>query len=627
MADRKKWQDILIIVFLGLYPLRHIGIGLDLWDTGYNYANFLYMGTEHMDDMWLFATYLSNAVGHLFTKLPGGGTLIGMNFYTGLCVSVLAVAGYLFCTRTLKMEKLPVFIGEFAAVSLCWCPTALLYNYLTYVLLAACVMLLYPGLTKDSARHLFGAGVCLGANVLVRFSNLPEAALIVAVWGYAFLETEEKKDRRLISRIVRYTLWCLGGYLTALAVLLGYIHFRYGIDAYVSGVVRLFAMTDTATDYQSASMIKKMLNEYVTNLYWVARIGVIVLAGIAGFAAAGVLEQRLLRRTREQENTKDGRLRLFAGGALRGAWCAVTALMVCWLYYRGFCSTEFYTYGPVLRPGVSFLTLTLGIAVIRILQRNVGKEEKLFGGLMILVVLLTSIGSNNGVMPSWNNLFLAAPYTFRMSAKFIRSAGDYFVGKGKRIRIIFFPAKTVLTALLAVFLFQSAGFGWCFVFAEATGVQNAVATVDNNQALKGVKMPPEKAQWMTQISAYVQERELEGQEVILFGWIPSLSYYLKMPSAFNPWSDLASYGTDVMAQELAQLDKGGETPVIMVENDYMQYMTMGREALSESGVLSEKRLETIGKEESKIDLLKEFIERNDYQVTFSNDKFTVLEKN
>lgn len=72
------WQSCFYIL------LRHIWIGLDLWDTGYNYANFQYMGLEHMDSMWLFSTYLATAVGHLLSFLPGAKTLLGMNLYTGL---------------------------------------------------------------------------------------------------------------------------------------------------------------------------------------------------------------------------------------------------------------------------------------------------------------------------------------------------------------------------------------------------------------------------------------------------------------------------------------------------------------------------------------------------------------
>ena len=128
---RENLLENLFIVILVFYPLRHVNWGLDLWDTGYNYANFQYMGTEHMDSMWLFSTWLSNALGNLLMKLPSAGSLMGMNFYTGLLVSLLAVAGYFFCTRKLRMPGWAAFVGELAAISLCWCPTALLYNYLT----------------------------------------------------------------------------------------------------------------------------------------------------------------------------------------------------------------------------------------------------------------------------------------------------------------------------------------------------------------------------------------------------------------------------------------------------------------------------------------------------------------
>jgi hypothetical protein len=56
--------NILPWLILLIYPLRHVNWGLDLWDTGYNYANFQYMGTEHMDSMWLFSTYLANVTGN-----------------------------------------------------------------------------------------------------------------------------------------------------------------------------------------------------------------------------------------------------------------------------------------------------------------------------------------------------------------------------------------------------------------------------------------------------------------------------------------------------------------------------------------------------------------------------------
>ena len=175
------------MAILVLYPLRHIAWGLDLWDTGYGYANFEYMGTQHMDPMWLFSTYLTTAIGHFFSLLPGAGTLIGMNFYTGLSISLLAVLGYYFCTTVLKIPALLVFLGEFTAVSFCWCPTGSFYNYVTYVFYRVSVVCLYLGLARGKKGWLFAAGVALGCNVLSRFSNLPEAAMIVGVWAYGII--------------------------------------------------------------------------------------------------------------------------------------------------------------------------------------------------------------------------------------------------------------------------------------------------------------------------------------------------------------------------------------------------------------------------------------------------------
>ena len=68
---RQNWYAILVnYIFpaiLLLYPLRHVCIGLDLRDTGYNYANFLYMGLDDMDPMWMLSTYLANVWGHVVT--------------------------------------------------------------------------------------------------------------------------------------------------------------------------------------------------------------------------------------------------------------------------------------------------------------------------------------------------------------------------------------------------------------------------------------------------------------------------------------------------------------------------------------------------------------------------------
>lgn len=86
-------------------------------------------------------------------------------------------------------------MGEFTAVSLCWCPTGSFYNYVTYIFFLISVICLYLGLSRGKGGLLFAAGVALGCNVLARFSNLPEAAMIVGVWAYGIIcWLEEQKS-------------------------------------------------------------------------------------------------------------------------------------------------------------------------------------------------------------------------------------------------------------------------------------------------------------------------------------------------------------------------------------------------------------------------------------------------
>ena len=588
--EHKLYQICCNYIFpliLFLYPLRHIHWGLDLWDTGYNYANFRYMGLAHMDSMWLFSTYLANAVGHFLTMLPGGHTLLFMNLYTGLFTSLLAVLSYLFLSRRAKLPAEVVFVGELAAVSLCFCPTALLYNYLTYVLFLAGILFLYEGLSQDKSRYLVLAGIMLGTNVFVRFSNLPEAAMIVGVWAYAVI------CRKRWKKVLQETAFCMLGYIGSVLAWLGFLSLRYGLSNYAEGIKRLFAMTKTATDYKASSMLYRMFSEYIENLYWVNRI--------LCFAVPGLIICMVLPKSLQ-----------WAKRTACGIFAAAAAL---WLYTRrdaqgnsSFCDLRFDEYSSMQKPATLFLLLTLFICLVRVFGKKTERKEKLLAGLIFLSVLLTSIGSNNGLFTSFNNLFLAAPYVLWNLYRLCKSKMEWKIP-------LLLPLKALAIMFTAVFLFQSLGFGTRFVFAEATGVKSTAAAVENNAVLKGLRMSEERAQWLTEISACVSEKELKGREVILYGYIPALSFYLEMPSAFNPWSDLASYSTAsmeaAMEKQKEALAEGKEPPVIILNTD----LAINGGTLPES----------IATSDPKLAMILQFMKDHNYTETFSNTKFILYE--
>ena len=159
--------------------------------------------------------------------------------------------------------------------------------------------------------------------------------------------------------------------------------------------------------------------------------------------------------------------------------------------------------------------------------------------------------------------------------------------------------KYPLVTMLGLVFVQAFLFGVNFSFAEATGMAEGTTKVQGNAVLAGVKMPEERAVWMQEISDFVSENGLEGREVILYGQIPSLSFYLKMPSAFNPWSDLASYSFSTMEKDMAEMEQNGTMPVVI------------------RGFDQEKESE----EDEKWELIAGYMENHNYCIVFQNQRF------
>ena len=164
--------------------------------------------------------------------------------------------------------------------------------------------------------------------------------------------------------------------------------------------------------------------------------------------------------------------------------------------------------------------------------------------------------------------------------------------------------------ILVLMLVQGIGFGAGFVFVEADGATDVEAQVENNPVLQGIYMSPERAQWMSEITGYVKEAGLEGLEVLLYGKIPALAYYLNMPPSFNCWMDLETYSLSAMEEDMAeleaQIEAGSQMPIVILEQKYSDY-------------------ESMAKEDPKMDLIVTFMDKYEYRPTFRNEKFLMLE--
>lgn len=586
-------EKILFPTLLVLYPLLRINQGIDVLDTTYSLANFQYFTS--MNGTWIVATFLSNVAGNLMMHLPFGDTMIGMYFYTALIQSGTAFAAYEALRR--KMPAPLVFIGEWIALGLCWCPSTILYNYLTYLFMTAGVLLLYDGILRDDKKYYAAAGICLGANVAVRMPNVVQAALIVAVWYGAVIYG------RTWKQAVRDTLWCALGYAVGFGVPLTAICIRYGVGAYPAMVQALFAMTDKAADYKPSAMVSGMLGDYQTGLFWLLFAAICMVVGWLLFTV-----QR----------------RLFPGKRVMMVLCKViyaAVLFVLLRFYwgRGVFDFRYYWYSSMYYPAVLLLLAAIFAALYCLLRKGIRFELKIQAMLSLVLIFVTPLGSNNYLYPIINNLFIVVPFL-------LWTAYDRFVLRKAEIRgegaatakvndFAFVWGAPVVLLIVFVFI-QSMGFHMAFAFQDGINGEARDTELTIPVKAKSIYTNQDNAAWLEELAEYTENAGLTGRELISYGEIPGLGYLLDMPPALSTfWPDLDSYLMSQYERDMAQLTT---PPVIIIASPVAAYLNEDADGMNWFGVDREK----LDRDE-KLQILADYMREHSYRETFGNGRYVV----
>ena len=563
----RKYYDIIakyiFPVILFFYPFLTVNQGVDVSDSTYSFSNFLFF--ERMEGMWVVSTYISNVVGWILTKLPFGTTLLGMKVYATLLVSATVLLVYfMFCKW---MPAWIVFMGEMIAVGFCWIPAGILYNYLTYFLFTLGAVLLYQGLVEEKDRFLIFAGIVLGINVFVRIPNLTQMALIVGLWYY--LESKHRK----ITVIMEKTAKCLIGYLIGIAIPFICVICQFGIAGITDMIQGLAGVGGTDDSYSIWSMVLSVIDAYRRTSKWVFLIIIGIAMGMAMFFCfRGKLEQWK-----------------------KIAYMAGMAILLRFLWGRGMFSFRYYEdYTSMYEWGMIGLYLIWIAAVYMLVSNKNTLEEKLWAVMVMVITVVTPLGSNNYTFQNLNNLFLTAPFAFYTYVKIFRRKA----GKGM-ISQITFPWKAMLAMLGVMIFIQSIGFHSQFSFRDGMDGTKREYTFKSPKVLAGMQTTEKNGEAIQGLLQYIGEKEMDGREVVLYGDCPGLSYILNMPFAIGTaWPDLASYPYDTFVQDLEKLES---VPVVIIRN------------VGTGGEQSEQKKE----------YLSAFLNRNEYINVYNNGTYGV----
>lgn len=515
-------------VVLFLYPFLTVNQGVDVSDSTYSFSNFLFF--ERMEGMWVVSTYVSNVVGWLLTKLPLGTTLLGMKIYATVLVSGTVLMVYFMFRKW--MPAWIAFVGEMVAIGFCWIPTGILYNYLSYFLFTLGAILLYQGLVEEKDKLLILAGIVLGINVFVRIPNLTEMALIIGLWYY--LASKHKK----LNVIMEKTVKCLIGYVVGILIPLIGVLCQFGFSGVIDMILGLSNIGNADDTYSIWSMIISVVNAYKRTSKWVLLIGLGIAMGMAMFFCFRGKWERLKKL----------------------AYVAGMLVLLRFLWGRGMFSFRYYEdYTSMYEWGMIGLYFIWIAAVYMLVSNKNSLEEKLWAVIVMVITLVTPLGSNNFTFQNLNNLFIAMPFTFYTGVKIFRRK----TGMGMFSQIAF-PWKAMVVMLWVAIMVQSAGFHSQFVFRDGMDGAKRSYKFEEPEVLQGIYTTQTNGEALQSLLEYLEERGMEKQELVLYGDCPGLSFLLNTPFAIGTaWPDLASYPYETFVRDLEELV---EAPMVIIRN-------------------------------------------------------------
>lgn len=500
-----------------------------------------------------------------------------LSWNSGVYVDLCRCTGgdELFALAYIFSQKI-VFLGVFVALCVRWCPSVVLYNYLSYFLYTCAIVFLLQGLKKNKNFCLYLAGAVLGANVFVRFPNVTHCLLILPVVFYCVIE------KKRAGELIKKAMACMGGWISSVLLMWCLISLFYGVNAYTDMISKLFSGTEGDSSYDLLSM---MTGNFVE--FWAYRKWILLLTG---FILAGVIVYKFCKY-------KWMKILFVCGYTVGFAF-----MMKYFHYWAVFTIKDYGSYSAISFWLVLFMIAAWILGIKGCLTKRYSGELRFMSAVCLCTVFLAPIGSNTGILASFNNMYLVLPFVFGILKEELCANGMQL--KIKKLRISKKPIALVSLFIVAIMVIQGLMFSVFYIYGDYKLNSDMVTKIENNSVMRGACVSAGNAYLIEDITAYVEESDLMGRECITYGNIPIIPFALEMPPALSsPWPDLETYTYEDMQKDLSQIDR----PVIIM-NKYFSY------SIFDSAVW-----EVL----PKTKLLADYMNENSYAISYENDKFAI----
>jgi hypothetical protein len=371
------------------------------------------------------------------------------------------------------------------------------------------------------------AGIILGANLFIRFPNFLGLSLGSAIWLHAWAYRRSWRDALARS------LWFLGGFALGIALVWGLIVWNGHKTVYIQGIQELFDRAgDIDSGYAASGLFKRFIWDHF--LAFAKALTVLLISALIAkwigkqkklMAAVGVFTAAFL---------------LFFVNYLRDQWQ--------WCI-----------------PGICYIVLLLIFSLE--LRKNTPLAVLAF--IAGLILLLTPLGSGDGIGPAIYGTWLAIPLTLvwlwrtsDLTVSIRLKAGNDGLEANREISFEARSFRVFAMIIALALLFQVLVSSWRHTFRDSE-TRLAMTHSIAHPLLWGTYTTAERAKVVAELLDAMFRFTKPGDEVIAYNTITTVHFLTQThPWLGDPWPDIAA-PKDIADLILQKEKTGARLPCIV----------------------------------------------------------------
>lgn len=550
----------LTLVFLAAFQLISVYIGFELCDSGFYMTFYDNIFKAPEDVEYNFMFYLSGIIGGFFMTLFPNMGIFDMRLL-GVVNNIITIY-LLYCLLRKQIGMSAIIIGTIiVTISYVAMPMTFCYDLLTCLLYVLSILYLFKGLNQNNNLYLIISGIIIGLNVFVRIPNILGYGVILFIILYALYH--KTATRFCIIKCTIFTLSFIIGVISVILFMKSLGHYEY----FINNLHELFftAKDDSGT---SSHSLNSMILAQIRIYYSVLKFGIkLALLYVIFFASTKYIRKTFLQLLIQ----------------------IIVFTLIAILFYKE---------NAVIILCIFSMIGALGNIILR---KNKNIKMLSWAGLfMMLVIPLGSDGGmyNNGSIIYW----IAMPMAI-----------SFYISIDKTITPIL-PVKKIRQTLLltlSVYIFV------CGIKAVYDGVYFDGGMLFekrysiHSERTKHIYTSQERADIINKLLEGIKPYIQKDDYLFAYGSFPAINYMTHTrPFIGCSWPEMLN--VPLLKHKIENYT--GALPIILKQ----KFNSVGKEFKKPNNE------ETPFRNNEKDKIINDFIEKNNYMITFENEYFVLF---